>query len=126
MKILICDDDPMTLKALEFQFKKDGYDVVKATNGKDAMQILTDDKEVNFLVTDLYMPMNSGLELITHVRDTLKSKMPIMILTRANVEDTIKHAFDLGANGYLTKPFKLEDMKERVESIINEAQNSNL
>jgi len=115
MKVLICDDDPMTLKALEFQFKKDGYDVVKAANGKEAMQILTDDHDINFLVTDLYMPMNSGLELITHVRDTLKSKMPILVLTRANVEGTIDYAFELGANGYLTKPFKLEDMKNQIE-----------
>jgi len=118
MKVLICDDDPMTLKALEFQFKRDGYDVVKANNGKDAMQILTEDKDLNLLVTDLYMPMNSGLELITHARETLKSKIPIMILTRANVEETIKYAFDLGANGYLTKPFKLEDLKEQVDSMI--------
>ena len=118
MKVLICDDDPMTLKALEFQFKKDGYDVVKANNGKDAMQILTDDENVNLLVTDLYMPMNSGLELITYVRETLQGKIPILILTRANVEETIAYAFELGANDYLTKPFRLEDLKERVERII--------
>lgn len=122
MRVLICDDDPMTLKALEFQFKKDGYDVVKAANGKEAMQILTDDHAVDFLVTDLYMPMNSGLELITHVRDTLKSKMPILVLTRANVEGTIDHAFELGANGYLTKPFKLEDMKNQIELMYKDAQ----
>ena len=122
MRVLICDDDPMTLKALEFQFKKDGYDVVKAANGKEAMQILTDDHAIDFLVTDLYMPMNSGLELITHVRDTLKSKMPILVLTRANVEGTIGHAFELGANGYLTKPFKLEDMKNQIELIYKDAQ----
>ena len=122
MRVLICDDDPMTLKALEFQFKKDGYDVVKAANGKEAMQILTDDHAVDFLVTDLYMPMNSGLELITHVRDTLKSKMPILVLTRANVEGTIDHAFELGANGYLTKPFKLEDMKNQIELMCKDVQ----
>jgi len=122
MRVLICDDDPMTLNALEFQFKKDGYDVVKAANGKEAMQILTDDHAIDFLVTDLYMPMNSGLELITHVRDTLKSKMPILVLTRANVEGTIDHAFELGANGYLTKPFKLEDMKNQIELMYKDAQ----
>ena len=121
MRVLICDDDPMTLKALEFQFKKDGYDVIKANNGKDAIQILTDDPDINFLVTDLYMPMNSGLELIAYVRDTLKSKIPILILTRSNVEETINYAFELGVNAYLTKPFKLEDMKERVERMINGA-----
>jgi len=117
MKVLICDDDPMTLKALEFQFKKDGYEVVKAINGKEAMQILTDDHDINFLVTDLYMPMNSGLELITYVRETLKNEMPILVLTRSNVEGTVEYAFELGANGYLTKPFKLEEMKSQIERL---------
>ena len=124
MKALICDDDPMTLKALEFQFKKDGYEVIKANNGKDAIQILTEDKDINLLVTDVYMPMNSGLELIAHVRDTLNSKMPILVLTRSNIEETINYAFELGANAYLTKPFKLEDMKERIDRMLKEVQNS--
>ena len=124
MKALICDDDPMTLKALEFQLKKDGYDVIKATNGKDAIHILNEDKDINFLVTDVYMPMNNGLELITHVRDVLLSKMPILILTRSNIEETINYAFELGANDYLTKPFKLEDMKTRVERMLKNVQNS--
>ena len=121
MRVLICDDDPMTLKALEFQLKKDGYDVVKAANGKDAIHILTDDRDISFLITDVFMPLNSGLELINYVRDMLKSKMPILVLTRANVEDTINYAFELGANDYLTKPFKLEDMKTRVERMLKAA-----
>ncbi|MDR2888009.1 MAG: response regulator [Bacteroidales bacterium] len=121
MKVLICDDDPMTLKALEFQLKKDGHSVVKADNGKDAIHILNSDRDVNFLITDLYMPVSSGLELITHVRDELKSQMPVLILTRSNVEETMNYALDLGASGYLTKPFKLEDMKARIESIIKNA-----
>ena len=122
MKVLICDDDPMTLKALEFQFKKDGYEVILANNGKEAMQFITDNQDINFLVTDLYMPMNSGLELITYVRDTLKSSMPILILTRSNVEETVNYAFELGVNGYLTKPFKLEDLKNQIERMLKEAQ----
>lgn len=118
MKLLICDDDPMTLKALEFQFKKDGFTILKAINGKDAQQILKDDKEIDMLVTDLYMPMINGLELVTFVRKVLKSKMPILVLTRVNVEDTILHAFELGANDYLTKPFSLEEMSIRVKHLL--------
>lgn len=118
MNILICDDDPMTLKALEFQLKKDGHAVAKADNGKDAIHILNSNRDINFLITDLYMPVSSGLELITHVREELKSQMPVLILTRANIEETMNYALDLGASDYLTKPFKLEDMKARIESII--------
>lgn len=118
MKLLICDDDPMTLKALEFQFKKDGFTIIKAINGKDAQKILSESNDIDLLVTDLHMPMIHGLELVTHVRKTLGSKMPILILTRVNVEDTILHAFELGANDYLTKPFSLEEMSIRVKRLL--------
>lgn len=118
MKLLICDDDPMTLKALEFQFKKDGFNILKAINGKDAQHILHDDNDIDLLVTDLYMPMINGLELITYVRKDLGSKIPILVLTRVNVEDSILHAFELGANDYLTKPFSLEEMSIRVKHLL--------
>ncbi len=117
-KLLICDDDPMTLKALEFQFKKDGFIILKAFNGKDAQQTLNENNDIDLLVTDLHMPMVSGLELVTYVRKTLQSDMPILILTRVNVEDTVLHAFELGANDYLTKPFSLEEMSLRVKHLL--------
>ncbi len=118
MKLLICDDDPMTLKALEFQFKKDGYAILKAINGKEARQMLDNNGDIDLVVTDLYMPMINGLELVTYIRKTMKSKIPILILTRANVEDSILHAFELGANDYLTKPFNLEEMSIRVKHLL--------
>ena len=118
MKLLICDDDPMTLKALEFQFRKDGFLILKAVNGKEAQQILRENQDIDLLLTDIYMPMINGLELITLVRKTLESQMPILILTRVNVEDTILHAFELGANDYLTKPFSLEEMSIRVKHLL--------
>ena len=119
MKFLICDDDPMTLKALEYQFKKDGFIISKAVNGKDALQILgSNHSDFDLLVTDLHMPMVNGLELVTFVRQTLQSSMPILILSRVNIEDTILHAFELGANDYLTKPFSLEEMSIRVKHLL--------
>lgn len=122
MKLLICDDDLMTLKALEFQFKKDDYTILKAVNGKDAQQILSEVKDIDLLVTDLHMPMISGLELITYVRENLQSRMPILMLTRVNIEDLIRHAFELGVDDYLTKPFSLEEMTIRVKHLLKKCQ----
>ncbi len=119
MKLLICDDDPMTLKALEYQFKKNGYDIIKASNGKEAKQMLSEDPSIDILVTDLYMPMINGLELITHVRKVLNSEMPILVLTRVNVPETISHAFELGADDYLTKPFNLEEMSAKIQHLVH-------
>ena len=124
MKILICDDDAMTLRILEFQFRKDGFETCKAMNGKEAQKMLTEDGDINLLVTDMYMPSVNGLELVTYVRKTLCSNIPIVVVSRVNVEENIVYAFELGVNEYLTKPFDLEDISNKVKHLLkNDANN---
>jgi len=117
MKVLICDDDSISLRALEYQFKKDGFEIFKAINGRDAQKILIE-KEIDVLVTDIYMPLMSGMELITYVRKTLQRDIPIVIVSAVNIEDTILHAFELGADAYLTKPFNLEELPRRIKHLL--------
>ncbi|NJK97932.1 MAG: response regulator transcription factor, partial [Bacteroidales bacterium] len=97
MKILICEDDTMTLKALEHKLKKDGYEIISAKDGKSASEILSEQSDIDLLLTDLHMPVLSGLELISFVRGKLKSNMPIVMLTRVGLEETVLQAFELGA-----------------------------
>jgi len=118
MKVLICDDDSMTVRALEFQFKKDGFEIFKATNGRDAKKILVDNIDIDVLITDIYMPLVSGLELVTFVRKTLKRTIPIVVLSRVNVEDTILYAFELEANEYMTKPINLTVLSNKVKHLL--------
>ena len=118
MKVLICDDDKMTIRALEFQFKKEGFEVFKANNGKDGQKILVENSNIDMLVTDIYMPQVSGLELITYVRQTLQSNIPIIVLSLVNLEDNILHAYELGASSYLSKPFKLEELSSSVKYLL--------
>jgi len=116
--MLICDDDSMTLRVLEFQFKKDGFDVLKANNGLDAKKILLENEDIDVLITDLYMPLSNGLELVTYVRKNLNRKIPIVVLSRVNVEDTIHHALELDADEYLLKPVNLENISKRVKQLL--------
>jgi len=118
MKILICDDDTMTLRALEFQFKKSGFEILKAGNGRDGQKILEENSDIDVLITDIYMPSIGGLELVTYVRKTLKRNIPIVVLSRVNVEDTILHAFELEADEYMLKPVDLEDILNRVKRLL--------
>jgi two-component system, OmpR family, response regulator VicR len=118
MKILICEDDLMTLKALEHKLKNDGYDTMTALDGKKAIDILSSNPEIDLLLTDLHMPLISGLELITHVRNEMKSNMPIVMLTRVGLEDTVFHAFELGADDYITKPFSPEELSLRIKRLL--------
>jgi len=116
--MLICDDDSISLRALDFQFKKDGFVIFKANNGREAKKILSENNDIDVLVTDIYMPLMSGLELITFVRKTLQRDIPIVIVSAVNLEDTILHAFELGADSYLAKPFNLEEISKRVKHLL--------
>jgi two-component system, OmpR family, response regulator VicR len=118
MKILICEDDLMTLKALEHKLKNEGYEIVTVLDGKQAIELLNDTPVIDLLLTDLHMPMISGLELISHVRNEMKSNMPIVMLTRVGLEDTVLHAFELGADDYITKPFSPEELSLRIKRLL--------
>lgn len=118
MKILVCEDDTMTLKALEHRLKKEGYTVITAADGKKAAEILSTDTDIDLLLTDLHMPMLGGLELISLVRSNLKSNLPIIMLTRVGLEETVLHAFELGADDYITKPFNPDELALRIKRLL--------
>jgi len=119
-KVLICDDDTISLRALEFQFKKDGYEILKAVNGKEGQKILNENSDIDVVVTDIYMPMINGLELITYIRQTLRRNVPIIVVSIVNLEDIILQVLELGASSYLAKPFNLEELSANVKRLLNE------
>lgn len=117
MKVLIVEDDTMTRKALEHRMKIDGYDVTTASDGIQALNLL---KESHFdvLLTDLHMPNFSGLDLIKQLRNELKSNIPVVMVTRVGLEETVLSAFELGADDYVTKPFSPDELSLRVKKAI--------
>jgi DNA-binding response OmpR family regulator len=124
MKILICEDDTMTLKALEHKLKKEGYEIIAAKDGKSACDLLSELTDIDLLLTDLHMPVLSGLELINFVRGKLQSNMPIVMLTRVGLEETVLQAFELGADDYITKPFNPDELALRIKRLLLKSKNS--
>ena len=122
MKILICDDDPMTLRTLEYQFKREGYETVKTANGREAAKYLDENYDIDLLIADLYMPMMTGMELVTYVRTNLQRLIPIVVISRVNTDENIEQAMELGANAYLVKPFNLEELSSAVKKVMNNEQ----
>ena len=104
MRILVIEDEVMVLKSIEFKLKKEGFDVLTAPDGKVALNLLSTET-FDMILTDLMIPYYSGLELISHIRNELKSKVPIIVLSAIGQEVSIMEAFRLGANDYMTKPF---------------------
>ena len=116
MTILVCEDNIMTLKAIEFSLKKAGFDVLKAMDGFQGIKILGEEK-IDLVVTDINMPYTKGLELIRHVNTKMETKIPVIVITGITNVETREHAMELGAKGYLTKPFDPKVMVDMVKSL---------
>lgn len=118
MKILVCDDDQAVVNIIRFKLSREGVgDIVTATDGRQAFELLNS-HEFDLIVADIHMPFHSGLEITTHVRNVLKRKTPILILSAEGLEDTVLQAFELGADDFVAKPFSLAELTIRVKRLV--------
>lgn len=109
-QILIVDDEPAWVKALSLLLRKQGYEVLEATNGRDALVTLSGSKP-DLILSDVRMPDMNGFDFLDQVRRTSKnSKTPVIFLSAVDDYDARKAAKDLGAVDYLVKPFDEKDM----------------
>ncbi|MEN8156903.1 MAG: response regulator [Bacteroidota bacterium] len=119
MNILVCEDNVMTLRTMEFALKKAGYTVFKAEDGEQGIRVLSEEA-VDLVITDINMPYTKGLELVRYINTTLDNKIPVIVVTGITNDETRDHAMELGAQGYLTKPFDLDTMVDMVKSHMGE------
>lgn len=115
--ILVAEDNKLVLETVAFRLQKEGYEVVKAIDGKECMDFLQQSK-FDLLITDLFMPFISGHEIIAAVRTDLKIDLPILVLSAAGAEETVLKAFELGADDYMIKPFSISELSIRVKKIL--------
>lgn len=121
MKILIADNEPIILKTLSYYLSRAGYDICTANDGKLAISTFRQEKP-NLVITDLMMPAANGAEVISYIRNTEQSSVPIVVLTSIGLKDTINNALKLGANDFITKPLKLDDVLKCVSQLIHSAK----
>ena len=113
-KILVCDDDRDIVSALRIYLESDGYEVIPAYDGLQAIQILQDDPEIALLLLDIMMPELDGISTVARVRE--ERNLPVILLT-AKSEDTDKVlGLNVGADDYVTKPFNPVELLARVRS----------
>ncbi len=117
MKILVCEDDFMMIKAIEHKLHREGYQVEVANDGRVASEKIKA-AEFDLIITDLLMPFTGGLELINLTRNELGKTTPIIVLSKVGNEETIIEAFKLGADDYLTKPFSPNELSIRVKRFL--------
>ena len=120
MTILICEHEEIMLTAIEFRMRKAGFKVVRAKNGDEAMVKIAEEKP-GFIVTDLVLPKTDVLGLINEVRNEQKSDVPIIMITDLDhADETILKGFSLGANDFVTKPFKPTELVLRIKRIFQD------
>ena len=121
--ILVVEDSLMLRKVACFPLEKAGYKVVEANNGIEAIEAMSKEM-IDLIITDLNMPGMDGFELITQVKESDKFKhIPIIILTTEGKKDMVMKGLTLGANSFLQKPIKPDQMLQEVERLLGKKSN---
>ena len=118
IKILLVDDEPDILEFMEYNLKKEGYHVLTAKNGKEALDIAKKEKP-QLVILDIMMPVMDGIEACRHLREMPEMKSSIItFLTARNEEYSQIAGFDVGADDYISKPIKPRIMISRIKALL--------
>ena len=115
-RILLLEDDLSLLSGLTFAFRKHGFALTVARTIAEAESIWTKDTRFDLLVLDVSLPDGSGFAFCEQVRRT--SRVPIIFLTASDEETSVIMGLDIGADDYITKPFKLGVLLSRVNALL--------
>ncbi len=111
--ILVCDDDKEIVKAIEIYLKKQGYNVYKAYNGNECLQVLKNNN-ISLIILDIMMPEKDGIETLNEIRE--EYNLPVIMLSAKSEDQDKIEGLNLGADDYVTKPFNPLELIARVNS----------
>ncbi|HHX07757.1 MAG TPA: response regulator transcription factor [Erysipelothrix sp.] len=122
-RILVVDDETSIVDVLKFNLEKNGYEVVVAFDGEQALEKLQH-KKIDCILLDIMMPNISGLEVCRIVRSTPSiSTTPIIMLSAKSEETDKVIGLGIGADDYITKPFSIRELFARIEALIRRSDN---
>ncbi len=116
IKILVADDESRMRKLVSDFLTKQGYQVIEAADGSEAVDIFFQNKDISLLILDVMMPKMDGFQVVKEVR--AYSKVPIIMLTAKGNEKDELQGFELGVDEYISKPFSPKILMARVEAIL--------
>ncbi len=120
MKFLIVDDSVTMRRIVANSLKNLGYsEWVEAQDGRDALDKLAANGDIDFVITDWNMPEVTGLELVKAIRSDSKfSALPILMVTTRGIKEDIIEALNAKVNNYIVKPFTPQVLKEKIDQIL--------
>ena len=113
MKILVVDDDPLTLEAISHCLKAEDAQVVTAGNGLEAISI-AQEENVDLIISDIMMPEMSGLSLLCLLKQFYFNNIPVIIISSLDKADVILSSLGLGAEDFISKPIDFEKLSARI------------
>lgn len=121
IKILVVDDESRMRKLIRDFLEREGYQILEAADGVEAMDRFYEDKGIDLIILDVMMPRMDGWQVCKEVREY--SRVPIMMLTARAEEQNELKGFELGVDEYMTKPFSPKILVARVGAILKRAKN---
>ncbi|GAB4113152.1 MAG: hypothetical protein Fur0014_16100 [Rubrivivax sp.] len=119
--VLIADDEPNILISLEFLMKREGFTVLLARDGQEALEVLRRERP-RLVLLDVMMPRKTGFEVCQEVRqdDAIRDTRILMLTAKGRETDVVK-GLALGADAYMTKPFSTRDLVAKVRELLGDA-----
>jgi len=118
-RILVVDDEPRYLRLIEANLASDGYQVIKATNGQEAVDRVAS-HQPDLVLMDIMMPILDGFAATERIREF--SNVPIVVVTARGEEGARVRGLDLGADDYIVKPFAATELLARVRAVLRRAK----
>ncbi|ABR48482.1 two component transcriptional regulator, winged helix family [Alkaliphilus metalliredigens QYMF] len=118
-KLLVVDDEPLLVKGLRYSLEQDGYEILSASDGEEALDKFNKGS-FDLIILDLMLPKIDGLEVCQTIRQT--SQTPIIMLTAKGEDMTKILGLEYGADDYMTKPFNILELKARIKAVLRRAQ----
>lgn len=122
IKILIVDDESRMRKLIRDFLEREGYQILEAADGVEAMDQFYSEKDISLIILDVMMPRMDGWQVLREVRE--HSKVPIMMLTARTEEQNELKGFELGVDEYVAKPFSPKILVARVGALLKRARNA--
>lgn len=124
IKILVVDDESRMRKLVRDFLEREGFRVLEAGDGMEAMEIFYEDKDIALIILDVMMPKMDGWQVCREIRES--SNVPIIMLTARSEERDELQGFDLGVDEYISKPFSPKILVARVEAILRRSNALNM
>lgn len=119
--ILVVDDEEMIQKLLRVNLIADGYEVITASSGEEALALM-DKQEPDLIILDIMMPGMDGFQTLNLIRK--RSDIPVIMLTARAEELTLRDSLELGADDYVQKPFSLFELSARIRAKRRRTENT--